>query len=223
MPSALDRQHADQQEAGVGDRRVGQHPLDVGLRDRDDRADQHREDRDAPHHRPPVPADRAQRDVEDPQQRAERGHLGARGHERGDRGGRALVDVRGPLVERRGADLEQQADGDAAPPRRAAAGRGRPWPRRPGRCRRSRSVPEKPYSSAAPYRKNADENAPSRKYFSDGLLREQPAAPGHAGQQVQRQREHLEGDEHGEQVVGRGEQHHAAERRTSPAGRPRSG
>ena len=69
------------------------------------------------------------RDVEQPQQRAERRDLGAGGHERGDRGRRALVDVGRPGVERRGADLEQQADRDQRRCRRAAA-------------RRCRAVPE---------------------------------------------------------------------------------
>ncbi len=36
-----------------------------------------------------------------------------------------------------------------------------------------------------------------------GLLRQQPPAPGHAGHQVQRQRQHLERDEHEQQVVRR--------------------
>ncbi len=44
------------------------------------------------------------------------------------------------------------------------------------------------------------------------LLREQPAPPGQAAQQVQRQRQHLERDEHGQQVVGGREEHHAADR-----------
>ena len=44
------------------------------------------------------------------------------------------------------------------------------------------------------------------------LLAEQPAPAGQAAEQVQRQREHLERDEQREQVVGGGEQHHAADR-----------
>ena len=43
------------------------------------------------------------------------------------------------------------------------------------------------------------------------LLREQPAAAGQAADQVQRQAEHLERDEHDQQVVRRDEQHHAAD------------
>ena len=86
------------------------------------------EDGDGPHHRPPVPGQPAERHVEDPQQRAERRDLGARGHERGHRGRRALVDVRRPGVERHGADLEQQADAEQRDPdvqQRGAGGVGR--------------------------------------------------------------------------------------------------
>ncbi len=42
------------------------------------------------------------------------------------------------------------------------------------------------------------------------LLAEQAPAPGQPAQQVERQGQHLERDEHGEQVVGRREEHHAA-------------
>ena len=44
------------------------------------------------------------------------------------------------------------------------------------------------------------------------LLAEQPAPAGQPAEQVERQREHLERDEHGEQVAGRREQHHPADR-----------
>ena len=45
-----------------------------------------------------------------------------------------------------------------------------------------------------------------------GLLAEQAATTRQAAQQVERQREHLEADEHRQQVVGRREQHHAEDR-----------
>ena len=63
-----------------------------------------------------------------------------------------------------------------------------------------------------PNRKNAEENAPEQEVLQRRLLREQAAAAGQAAQQVQRQREHLERDEHRQQVVGRREQQHAADR-----------
>ena len=53
------------------------------------------------------------------------------------------------------------------------------------------------------------------------LLAEQPPAPGQSAEQVEREREHLERHEHGQQVVGRREHQHARRPRTSSAGRPR--
>ena len=44
------------------------------------------------------------------------------------------------------------------------------------------------------------------------LLAQQPPATGQPAEQVEREREHLERHEHREQVVGRGEQHHAEDR-----------
>ena len=44
------------------------------------------------------------------------------------------------------------------------------------------------------------------------FLGEQPPAAGQAAQQVERQRQHFQRHEHGEQVVGGGEQQHAADR-----------
>ena len=127
----------------MGDRGVGEQPLDVGLGDRQHRADDHGEDRD----RPRAPSCQSQRsaptaDEGHPQDRPEGGELGAGGHEAGDRGGRALVDVRGPRVERHGADLEQQADEQQDDSRAAGGRRGRATPTRsPWRWRAGRTEP----------------------------------------------------------------------------------
>jgi hypothetical protein len=51
-----------------------------------------------------------ERDVEDPQRRAEGGDLGGGGHEARDRRWCTLIHVGDPGVERHGADLEQQAN-----------------------------------------------------------------------------------------------------------------
>ena len=45
-----------------------------------------------------------------------------------------------------------------------------------------------------------------------GLLAQEPPAAGEPAQQVERQREHLERDEEGQQVVGRREEQHATDR-----------
>ena len=55
-----------------------------------------------------------------------------------------------------------------------------------------------------------------------GLLRQQAAAARHAGHQVQRQRQHLERDEHQQQVVRRSGRSACRRRRTAAAGRSRS-
>ena len=54
------------------------------------------------------------------------------------------------------------------------------------------------------------------------LLREQAAAAGEAAEQVERERQDLERDEHRQQVVRGREHQHAADREHQPAGRPRS-
>ena len=130
-------QHADEDEAGVGDRGVGEQALDVGLGDREHRADDHGEGRDGVDAVLPVPAVGADADEGHAQDHAEGGELGAGGHEAGDRGRGALVGVRGPRVERHGADLEQQADEQQHHAGHAAGRRGRP-----GRSRSPRRWPE---------------------------------------------------------------------------------
>ena len=67
LAGALQAEDAGEQEAGVGDRGVGQHPLHVGLHEREHGADDHGEDRDDPHHRLPGPAGAAEGDVEQAQ------------------------------------------------------------------------------------------------------------------------------------------------------------
>ncbi len=62
-------------------------------------------------------------------------------------------------------------------------------------------VPVAPYAHATPNRKNADENAPSRKYFIAASF--EFRRPGDARQDVEGQRQDLEGQEH-EDEVGRG-------------------
>ena len=195
----------------VRDGRVGEHPLHVGLGDRHDRADQHGEDRDDPHHRLPAPAVGAEGDVEEPQQRTERRDLGARGHEAGDRGGRALVDVGRPRLERHGADLEQQADREHAhadEQQRLVGGVVADRLVDAGELHRAgEAVDQRDAVQEEAGRERAEQEVLER-----GLLAEQATAPGEPAEQVQRQREHLERDEHGQQVVGRGEQQHAADR-----------
>ncbi len=192
----------------MGDGGVGQHPLDVALGHRQHRADEHAEDRDDPHHRLPAPPVRAEGDVEEPHDRAERRRLGRGRHERRDGGRGALVDVRRPGLERRRADLEEQADGQhpEADEHQRLVGRvvadrlvDVAEVHRPGEAVGERDAVEE---------EGGGERA-EHEVLERGLLAEQPAAAGQAAEEVQRQREHLEGHEHGDQVAGGREQHHA--------------
>ena len=164
----------------------------------------------------PVPPRVGDGDVSDPQQRAERGDLGARRHEAGDRGRRALVDVRRPDVERRGADLEQQADGeqrDAEEQQRLAAERHVPARAadRAGDGRQADGVGVAVDEGRAEEEERRRERA-EQEVLQARLLGQQAAATGEAAHQVERQRQDLERDEHRQQVVRGGEQQHAADR-----------
>ena len=72
--------------------------------------------------------------------RAERGRLHARGHEAGDRRGRALVRIGRPHVERHRRDLEAERDEDEAARRAKNSGALPARGRLGARCRRSDSV-----------------------------------------------------------------------------------
>ena len=193
------------------DRGVGEQPLDVGLGDGDDRADHHGEDGDHPERRTPVPGQAAERHVEDAQQRAEGRHHRAGRHQRGHRRRRALVDVRLPALEGHRADLEQQPDAgqrDAGEQQRRVGGvagrRGgdRGEPHRAGEAVQHRDAEQE---------ERRGERA-EQEVLHGRLVREEAAAPGQTAQQVQRQRQHLERDEHGQQVVRGREEHHPADR-----------
>ncbi len=103
-------------------RRIGQHSLNVVLRNRDDIADRHREY--GQHHERSQPrkmnltADRGRArchyewksEKKNAQKRSEARGLRTRGHESGDGSRRAFVNVRRPNVERGGGDLEAKAN-----------------------------------------------------------------------------------------------------------------
>ena len=110
---------AEQRVAGVGDSRVGEKPADVRLRERDEIADDDGESRERGQDRRPagdqsVPRRaalcRCETDEHDFSQHDERRHLRAGRDERGARDRRALVSVGRPEMERRGGDLEGEAD-----------------------------------------------------------------------------------------------------------------
>ena len=137
-PTSFAATSADQQVAGVRDARVGEHPLQVRLRDADDGPEDHRRGRERPEHRRPVAAQRLERRQEHADERRERGGLDAGRHEAGHDGRRALVGVGRPHVERHGRHLEGEADEQQARAPRARAGESAPprprRMRRPGRA-----------------------------------------------------------------------------------------
>ena len=80
------------------------------------------------------------------------------------------------------------------------------------------AISAKPIDAGVPVdqRDAVDEEAGAERAEQEVLhrrfLAEQAAATGQAAEQVERQREHLERDEHGQQVVGGREHQHAADR-----------
>ena len=197
----------DEDETGVGDRRVRQCPLQVGLHDRGDGADDERQDGQRHDDRAPVGAVDRERHQEDPQERREPGDLGGRRHERGDRAGCALVDVGRPHVERHRRDLEPEADDQQ---RDAGEQRAVLVERVPGE--EARDPGEGGGAGRAVHQRHAVEEDRRREgaeheVLDAGFLRREAAAV-ECHQHVERDRQRLERHEHDDQVVGRGHDDH---------------
>ncbi len=143
---------------------------------------------------------------------AEGGGLGGHGHERGDRRRSALVDVGSPLVEGRGGRLEREpgggerdpgeeqrvGDADLVADRRGDRGKvGGPG----GAVDERQPVEERGRPDGADHQ--------VLEARLERLLLPHPAAAEH----VERDRQQLEPDEQGDEVVGRGEHGHPANRR----------
>ena len=120
------QRHED--EAALGDRRVGEHPHDVRLAQRDEVADRHRRAPTAPRTAAATPRCRPRKPTKTSvTQGDEAGRLGGHRQERGDGRGRALVGVGRPGVEGHGRHLEGEADDDEHDAeRRARRGLGSP-------------------------------------------------------------------------------------------------
>ncbi len=193
------------------DRRVGEHALHVGLHHRGDRSDEQRQHREPEDRGAPVDLVDAERADEDAQDRGERGGLGRRRHERGHRGGRALVHVGRPHVERRGRDLEAEADqqqGEADEQHAVVEEHdAREELRDAGEVRGAGgAVDERDAVEEDGRREGAEQEV-----LEPGLLRGEALAV-ERGEHVQRDREDLERQEDGDEVVGRRHQHHAGGR-----------
>ena len=91
---------------------IGQHALDIGLRDGDHVAEDHRRRRDHPEDAGHIRGDGGEGGGKHTQQGGKAGDLRARGHESRHRRGRALIDIRRPHVEGNRRDLEAKSDQD---------------------------------------------------------------------------------------------------------------
>ena len=129
-------------------------------------------------------------------------------------GRRALVHVGRPHVERHRGDLEAEATRSSPRPSRNSGSRG-PRPTAGGdRGRAGRAggaVDERDAVEQERRGERAEQEVLQRGLAGVQPLLEEP------GQHVERQRHELEGQEHHDQVVGRGQQHHARRSRTARA------
>ena len=103
---------AHQHVAAVGDRAVGEHPLDVHLHQAQHVADRHAQRRQHPEQANDLRRDHNRTAADRADQLDDRHHaagLGHEGEEGGDRRGGALVDVAGVGVERNRGDLERES------------------------------------------------------------------------------------------------------------------
>src|SRR6185503_1571519 len=194
-----------EEEACVRDARVREHPLDVGL---DERAEVPTGERDADddreRDRPEVLLVR-EGGHEQPHRQDERRDLRRRGHERGHRRRRALVDVWRPHVERRRRGLESEPDDDHREARDEEE-----------LVRVSRSggdVLEADDACGAvdertPEEKDRRAEAPDDQVLEAGLER-CDLLDRDRTEDVERDREPLEPEEHRHQVVGGDEEAHA--------------
>ena len=101
---------ARQDEAGMCDAGVRQHPSDVVLNHREDRPEDHRQRRDPGHDRTPRTVELGEGEEQQPSHGRKAPQLRHRCHVSDDPRRRTLVDVGRPTVERSRRDLEGEAD-----------------------------------------------------------------------------------------------------------------
>ena len=200
---------ADQHVADVGDRRVGEHPLQVRLRERDDVSDRHRDRRDHPEQRRPVGRHAAQGHREHADQGREGAGLGPGRDQRRHARRRALIHVGHPHVKRHRGDLEAEPDHQEpeAGDEQRVTWSGSDRRRDPVQVRRAGgAVDERDAVEQERRGERAEEEIFHRRLARGELPLE------HARQDVERERHQLEGQEHDDQVAGGGQQHHAGRR-----------
>ena len=191
----------------MGDGAVGEHALDVALRDGDEVADGHGGGREAGEEQPPIDVERAEGGVEDAEDDGEPGRLAGDGEERGDGRGRAFVDVGDPHLEGDGGDLEAEArhhehhaqQEDRRAEGLAAAGH------LLGDGREVRGAGEAEGQGHA-VEQHAGAQRPQQEQLEAGLGG--AGVAGEGGEGDQREGRELEGDVEGDELPRRGQQHH---------------
>ena len=202
------RQHV----SGLTDAGVAEHPLERGLVERPDVAHDDRDGGDRGQGRGPGAVQLDRGDVEEAQQHAQRRGLGGGRHERGDRGGRALVDVGRPLMERghRGLegeahDHQRQAGEHHRVAQQAVSGAA-------GGDRVGDAAELGRAGGAVDQRQPVDQRGRAHRADHQVLQPrlQRALAPELRGtEHVERDRQQLEPDEQGHQVLGRDEDRHA--------------
>ncbi len=198
-----------EQITGVGDAGIGQQALDVVLSQGHHVAYHHRESGQAPQDGGQAGGQAGEGGDEHAQQGGEAGGLGPHGHEAGHRGGRALVDVGGPHVEGHRRHLEAEADQEQAGADQqeqrslAAAGHSRHDALQIG-------VGGGPVDQRGAVQHEAGSESPQQEVLQRGFFRINLRA-GEAGEDVQGDGEHLEGQEYHDEVGGDRHEHHPAD------------
>ncbi len=203
--------HPQQNEPGVIDGRVRQHPLHVALAQGDEGAQDQREHGQPVDDRTPVGLDDAERGEEDAQQGGEGARLGHGRHESGHGGRGTLVHVRRPHVEGHRRHLEGEADQHQGEPgQQQAVGqddvlgqvvRNLGQVRRPGGPVGQRDAVDEDGRGEA-----AQDEVLERRLAGCGALVVE------GGQHVQGEGEDLEAEEDDDQVVGHPHHHGAGGR-----------
>ena len=198
----------------MGDRGVGEHPLDVVLRQGHQVAERHRQRGQDEDHDHPFLAKRKERLRKDTQHHRERPHLRAHGQVARHGRGRALVGVGRPVVERDGGHLERDArrqegqthrepgrEGRLAGDDRADPGRHVGDPGGPGQA---------PDIGQAEQEDGAGER-PEQEVLDRALGGERiPLVV--PGEEVARDHHEFQAHEQDDEIRGRGYQHRAAQR-----------
>ena len=186
---------------------VGQQALDVVLVERGQISNDHGGHGHHGEYVHPVGPHRAQRNQEQAQQQSEGGGFGGDRDVGGDGRGRALIDVRRPLVERNRRYLEKEGGGNRDGRQKNDGVVQVPLPN----CLRypiDVGGPADAVEQRKPVRQDAGGEHAQEKVFDGGFVRA-PIAPEKTGEQVEGDGHQFQTNEEGDEVNPAGQQHHA--------------